>query len=231
MNDSENRRRQTFARVQQFFLAHDSDFIAGSMGKTVSTTLGTIITELDGYAQAEASGMANQRQGTVTRALARSALREDLEAINRTARTLSDEVPGISEKFRMPAVGNDQILLTTARAFGAEAEPLATQLIAHELPANFLADLDADIAVMEAAINDQASGTSNHAAMNDAIDDAIDRGINVVRKLDAIVKNKYANNPAVLGEWASASHNERAPRHKQTTSPQPPSPSPPSPPA
>jgi hypothetical protein len=60
---------------------------------------------------------------------------------------------------------------------------------------------------------------------------SIDRGINVVRKLDAIVKNKYANNPAVLGEWASASHNERAPRHKQTTAPQPPSPSPPSPPA
>ena len=142
MNDSENRRRQTFARVQQFFLAHDSDFIAGSMGKTVSTTLGTIITELDGYAQAEASGMANQRQGTATRALARSALREDLEAINRTARTLSDEVPGISEKFRMPAVGNDQILLTTARAFGVEAEPLATQLIAHELPANFLDGLN-----------------------------------------------------------------------------------------
>ena len=95
MNDSENRRRQTFARVQQFFLAHDSDFISGSTGKTLSTTLGTIITELDGHAQVEASGMANQRQGTATRALARTALREDLEAINRTARTLTDDVPGI----------------------------------------------------------------------------------------------------------------------------------------
>ena len=231
MNDSENRRRQTFGRVQQFFLAHDSDFIAGSMGKTVSTTLGTIITELDGYAQAEASGMANQRQGTATRALARTALHDDLEAINRTARSMANEVPGINEKFRMPPTGNDQILLTAARAFGAEAEPLASQFIAHELPANFLADLDAGIAALEAAINDQSSGTSNHAAMSDAIDDAIDRGINVVRKLDAIVKNKYANNPAVLGEWASASHNERAPRQKQTTAPQPPSPSPPSPPA
>ena len=230
MNDSENRRRQTFGRVQQFFLAHDSDFDSSSKGKTLSTTLAAIITELDGHAQAEASGMANQRQGTATRALARSALRDALEAINRTARAMADEVPGLNDKFRMPAAGNDQILLTAARAFGAEAEPLASQFIAHELPANFLADLDADIATLEAAINDQAQGTADHAAMNDAIDDAIDRGVTVVRKLDAIVKNKYANNPAVLGEWASASHNERAPRRSAPT-PQPPSPSPPSTPA
>ena len=33
-----------------------------------------------------------------------------------------------------------------------------------------------------------------------------------VRKLDAIVRNKYANNPAPLAEWTSASHTERAPR-------------------
>jgi hypothetical protein len=37
-----------------------------------------------------------------------------------------------------------------------------------------------------------------------------------VRKLDAIVRNKYANNPAVLAEWTSASHTERDPRHKST---------------
>jgi hypothetical protein len=230
MNDSENRRRQTFGRVQQFFLAHDSDFISGSMGKTLSTTLGTIINELDGHAQAEASGIGSERQGTSTRALARGALREDLEAINRTARTMADEVPGINDKFRMPAVGNDQRLLTAARAFGADAEPMASQFIAHELPANFLADLDADIAALEAAINDQSSGTVNHVAMTAAIDDSIDRGITVVRKLDAIVKNKYANNPAVLAEWTSSSHTERAPRRSAPTAP-PPSPSPPAPPA
>jgi hypothetical protein len=230
MNDSENRRRQTFGRVQQFFLAHDSDFDSGSKGKILSTALGAIITELDGHAQAEASGMANQRQGTATRALARSALRDALEAINRTARAMADEVPGLNDKFRMPAAGNDQILLTAARAFGAEAEPLASQFIAHELPANFLADLDTRIAALETAINNQSSGSVNHVSMHEAIDDAIDRGINVVRKLDAIVRNKYTNNPAVLAEWTSSSHTERAPRHSHPTPPNPQSPSP-SPPA
>jgi hypothetical protein len=45
-----------------------------------------------------------------------------------------------------------------------------------------------------------------------ALDDAFSRGIDVVRNLDAIVRNKYANKPAVLAEWTSASHTERAPR-------------------
>ncbi len=228
MNDSENRRRQTFVRVQQFFLAHDSDFDSSSLGKTLSTTLAAIITELDGHAQAEASGMANQRQGTATRALARSALREALEALNRTARTMTDEVPGINEKFRMPPAGNDQLLLTAAHAFGAEAEPVAAQFIAHELPGNFLADLDTRIAALQTAINNQSGGSVDHVSMHEAADDAIDRGINVVRKLDAIVKNKYPNNPAVLAEWTSSSHTERAPRRSAPTPP--PSPTPPTPP-
>jgi hypothetical protein len=57
----------------------------------------------------------------------------------------------------------------------------------------------------------------HHVAAGAAIDDAIDRGIEVVRKLDAIMKNKYANNASVLAEWTSASHTERAPRRGQTS--------------
>ena len=68
----------------------------------------------------------------------------------------------------------------------------------------------------------QSGGVGNHVAANAAIDDAVYRGMITVRKLDAIVRNKYANNPAVLAEWASASHTERAPRTPATTPPPPP---------
>ena len=43
------------------------------------------------------------------------------------------------------------------------------------------------------------------------MDDAIGPGIEVVRKGGAIIKNKYGENPAVLAEWTSVSHTERAP--------------------
>jgi hypothetical protein len=46
----------------------------------------------------------------------------------------------------------------------------------------------------------------------------IDDGVAAVRKLDAIEKDKYANNSAVLAQWTSASHTERDPRHKRSPS-------------
>ena len=100
----------------------------------------------------------------------------------------------------------------------------SAQFIAHELPADFLTDLNTDIANLEAAISSQSGGVGDHVAARAAIDDAIDRGLVAVRKLDAIVKNKYANDAATLAEWISASHTERSPRTKATAAPAPPNP-------
>jgi hypothetical protein len=227
MNDNENRVRRRFARVQEFNLGHANDFEANSMGKGLATSLSSLITELDDHASAEASGVGSERQGTQTRAQAREALRRDLEAISRTARAMAADVAGLEDKFRAPRSNNDQQLLNAARAFANDAVPLTAQFVAHELPADFLTDLNADIAALESAINQQESGMVDHVAAAAAIDEAIAQGIEIIRKLDVIVKNKYANNPSVLAEWASASHTERAP---QRTAPAP-SPTTPTPPA
>ena len=226
MNDNETRRHETFRRVRGFGQAHDDDFSPDSIGKQLLNKLATIITELDGQAASEASARGQSRQGTETRAQAREALRGDLEDINRTARAMADDVPGLEDKFRIPRGNNDQQLLNAARAFLADATPLKTHFIAHELSADFLIDLQNNIDDLTGAISGQAGGIGNHAAAGAAIDDAIDRGVETVRKLDAIVRNKYANNPAVLAEWTSASHTERAPRRASTggSTPTPPAP-------
>jgi len=224
-----------FVRVRDFGQAHGSDFGPASLAHQHFTNLGTVIGELDSHAAAESSGHGEARQGTETRAQARAALRDDLEAINRTARAMASEVPGIDDKFRVPRNNNDQQLLNAARAFKADADPLKAQFIARELPADFIDDLQADIDALESAISSQASGVGNHVAAGAGIDDAIDRGVEIVRKLDAIVRNKYSNNPSALAEWTSASHTERGPRRSSESppSPQPPSstPSPPPPPS
>ncbi len=225
MNDNENRKRQTFTRVKDFGMAHTNDFANNSLGKQLFATLHAITLELDGHAASEASGHGSARQGTATRAAARDALMEDLKAIRRTARAMAGEVPGLDDKFRLPPDENDQLLLTAARAAATDAAPLSAQFIAHEMPADFLEDLNAGIAALEAAMSNQSSGVGDHVAANAAINNAIERGTNTVRKLDAIVRNKYANNPSVLAEWTSASHTERAPRRAKTATP--PSPTPP----
>jgi hypothetical protein len=128
-----------------------------------------------------------------------------------------DDQPGLSEKFRLPRGNNDQQLLSAARAFATDALPLKAQFIVHELPADFLEDLAADIDALEAAIGDQSGGMGSRVAASAAIDDAMERGAVITRKLDAIIKNKYGNSRATLAEWTSASHTERAPRRRRDT--------------
>jgi hypothetical protein len=227
VNDNERRKLESFVRARDFGAAHATDFAGNSLGKQYFTALGAVITEISGLAASETSGHGTARQGTTTRGQARDALIADLEAFSRTARAMSDVVPGIENKFRLPRDNNDQNLLNAARAAATDVLPLEDEFIAHELPANFLADLGEDIADMQAAISAQAGGVGDHVAASAAMDDAFDRGMDLLRKLDAIMHNKYANNAGVLAEWTTASHVERAPkRAKPEPSPPPPPPTP-----
>lgn len=227
MNDKEIRNHQKFVRVRDFGSAHATDFTPNSLGSQTFAAIAAVVAEIDGHSAHEASARGGARQGTETRAQARAALRDRLEAISRTARVLTDDVPGINEKFRVPRNASDQELMNAGRAFLADATPLKAQFVAHEMPDDFLEDLQADIEAMQAAINSQSSGVGSRVAANAAVDDAMDRGNDLCRTADVIVRNKYANNRAVLAEWTSASHTERAPRRAAAgggTTPTPPAP-------
>jgi hypothetical protein len=67
--------------------------------------------------------------------------------------------------------------------------------------------------------NQRPAWLSNTHAERDArisatesIDAAIDRGIESVRQLDALVRNKFRDDSATLAAWTSASHTESASR-------------------
>jgi hypothetical protein len=229
MNDSERRRYEMFVRVRDFGAAHQADFAANSLCQRLFDTIGSIVSELDASASSKASGQSTARQGTATRASARSAVREDMEGINRVARAMADEIDGIDGKFRMPRNHNDQQLLSAARAFAADVAPFSAQFIAYELSPNFITEMGNNIAAMEEAISSQSSGVGGQAAARAAIDDAVDRGVGVVSKLGAIIKNKYGDNPSVLAEWTSVSHTVRAPKRRGGPSPPPPAAAPPGP--
>lgn len=217
MTDNESRSHQMFVRVREFFAQRAADFSATGAAHQLFTQLTAVITELDGHGAAQAAGIGQARQGTQTRGEARRALREDLEAINRIARTI-----GIQDQFPLPAEDNDKLLLMAARGFATNALPLLNLFIMNEMSPECLDDLNADIAALEAAIAAQGNAVGDHVAAGAAIEDAIDRGIEIVRKLRGMVLNKYANNAAALAEWTSASHTERAPRNAAAETPTPP---------
>lgn len=224
MNDSENRRLQMFTRVSDFGTAHATDFAPTSLATQLFTSLKNVVARLGQEGASQSSGLGSARQGTTTRGEAREALRHDLEAINRTARAMNEEVSGLADKFRVPARGNDQLLIIAARAAAADAAPLSAQFIAHELSPNFLTHLNDDIAAMETAMSSQSGGVGNAVAARASIEAAVDEGVTITHRLDAIIRNKYADNPGTLAEWSSASHTERAPRHRGNKPPPPTSP-------
>jgi hypothetical protein len=48
------------------------------------------------------------------------------------------------------------------------------------------------------------------------------KGLKTARAMDVVVKNFYRDNAAVLAEWETARHVERAPRRKKGTPEEPP---------
>ncbi len=106
-----------------------------------------------------------------------------------------------------------------SKAAKAEANALAAKFIAHEMPGDFVQNLRDDVdAVREAQdvleVGDQG-GVESTATVGRLIRD----GMRERTYLDAIVRNKYARNPAKLAAWESASRIDRAPQREKKPAP------------
>ena len=225
MNDLEHKRYQMLTRVRAFGARHASAFPADALGGQSFAEVGAVITALAGYDTAQSVGRGGARESTVSKATPRAALYEHLLAINVTARALALDTPGLETKFRMPRSGTDQALITAGRAFAADAVPLAGACQQHEMPANGIAALHADIAALEEAISGRAHNRDSHVAATASLDATVERGIKAVQRLNAIVRNKFRDDPAALAAWESASHVERRSRTIAPPQPEPPQPS------
>jgi hypothetical protein len=219
VNDQEKRSLDAFKRVRDFDAAHDNLFPTGTLARDLFGTIGGVVNDLEGYAAAESGGRGAARQGTVTKAVAKTAIIKDLGILRRTARTMSDNMPGLEEKFPVPHKQDGQELITTARAALTAAEPLKTEFLRREVQERVFQNLTANIAAYEAAITEQNTAKEERIAAAASIDAAIELGMNALRQLDPIVRNKLHNNTATLAAWLSAKRIERAPRrsHNNTT--------------
>jgi hypothetical protein len=218
MNDLETRSYQMFVGVCGFGTDHAEDFAANSLGGELFAALADVVSQLDVHTASQGPGFGPARQETSQRAVLCEALRDDLRAISRTAEAIAEDTPGFADNFRRPLGDNDQILLNAARSFVIKATPFLAQFVTHEMPVDFLVDLNSDIANFETAIGRQPSGVGADVAAGAAVDLAIADGLVIVRKLDAIVRNRYRNDRMALAEWTSASHTERGPKRQASTS-------------
>lgn len=230
MNDQEIRTLEMLKRVRGFDGARAKSFAAGSLARELFDAVSLAVNELESQAAAEAAAGGSKRQNTAGRAAAREALSRKMEAVRRTARSMAYTTPGLEDKFRIPRNPSDQILINTARAFVREALPLKDEFIRHEMPADFVENLNAVIEALENAIGSQDASKGARKSAGASIDGALGRGLDAVRRLDPIVRNKFGDEPAVLSEWEGARHIRRGPRSQadgvgnNEQPPQPPAP-------
>jgi hypothetical protein len=118
MEDRQHRNREMFLRLKDFNASH-TDIPATTVWPQLITGLNSVIADLDGHVSSEEVGKGAALAGTSTRAAAREALREDIEAIVRTARVIGEDQPGFDDKFRMPRGDNDQATWDLARGIAA----------------------------------------------------------------------------------------------------------------
>lgn len=229
MNNLEIRRLEMLTRVRDFGAVRAALFPPASHGGQLFANVSTVVDELEGHASNQTQQAGASREGTTTKAVARAALTEALEAINLTARAMSLTTPGLDDQFRLPRSRADQSLLAAARAFAEEADPLKAQFILRAMPDTFVEDLNADIAAFEQAISARNESTGSQVEATAAIDDAIDRGMQAAQELHAVVQNKLRDDKPALAAWTSARHVERRSGKGEAPKPDAPQPTPPTP--
>src|SRR5437016_14133863 len=83
----------------------------------------------------------------------------------------------------------------------------------------FWEDLAADKAAFQGTSAERGNAVGDHVSARQELDDALARGVELVRKLTGLMKVKYANNAGKLAEWTAATHIERAPKRAKPKPP------------
>ena len=220
MKTTQSNRIAAFGRALGFAALYPADITPGSKAEKLLTVIRDAESDATAGGAEQSSSGGSAKAGTLTKAELYEELYEDLQAINRTAKAISaDDLPGLVEKFRMPSSPSYKATLISARAFLKDAEPLKAEFIEYELPADFLEDLEDDIAAFDKAEDDQGDGMTKKVGATRTIAEAVAAGAAALRKLDVLMRNKYRNDVVKLAEWLTASHTERVPRKKKTKEP------------
>lgn len=215
MKASQRRKLNKCQREDNFMSDNAADFPAGSAGDKTAKECRELTALIENLAAQQISGTDDSRQHTSVKDDLMDDLNEAIHDMNRAANAFGDEVAGAEMKFRLPRNRSRQNLIATAKSFAADAEPLKAKFIEYGLDADFLVELRELITQIETRVAQSDSAGDTRAEATGGIAHAIQRRLELSRKLDSIVKIKYRRDPAKLAAWAVASHLERDPQPKK----------------
>lgn len=206
MDERQNNTFEMLKKLGNFIDVHKSAFDANSLAIELFNTIKKTIDEVTNLAIIQTSNTSSTKQGVSKKATLRNNLKQDMEAISRTAKGIAIKIPGIDNKFRLPIGNNDGMLLTTAQAFARDVLEFKDEFIRRELSENFFNEFNKNINAFEQATKDKNASRGAQVATTASINRTIAEGIETFKEVDPIVRNKFRNEPNILAEWVAATH-------------------------
>jgi len=211
MNDYLRRNYEACSRGSDFLTDNAPDFNAG-MPKAKSQALADAVADIEAKSADMAARFGEASMEVEQKGTAREILRSAVAAIADMAIGMEPDFNGISDLFRFRRNLPDADMLALGRAFHANSAAYETDFIDYGLPGSFRTELDAAATAFEAETSEAAVAKADRVGAGQALAAAVATAMQILRTMDRIVKQKYANNPGKLAAWASASTVEKAPQ-------------------
>lgn len=208
------RRYDTYEMMDSFDTRHGSAFTPGSRGALLFAANKATVLGMRQAGAEQLSGSGDYHGGTSSKRFWYGEVKEDLTVIRDTAVSIAEaeDTPDFDDNFRMPRGSGYGVMATAARAFLADATPHAALFIQFEMPADFITDLTNDITEFEAAEDKQDEGQLGQVGGTADLVALTADGMKTRMQLQAIVRNKFKNSPAILAEWETAQHIAATPK-------------------
>jgi hypothetical protein len=198
-------------RVSRFIIEHP---IAPATPRftALAGEINSAITAIEAAAEDQTGGNGEASGGTASKREKAAELFAFLKGLARTARALDRTAhPGVAEQFRLPNSRTYEALAAATRAAITAATPLEAAFVDHAMPATFIADMEALLTQFEAASSRKVDGTLTQISGTNGLMVRAAKGVSAARKMDALVRNHFRNDPGHTRSLASRpAHRARA---------------------
>jgi hypothetical protein len=210
MNERDIKQKERFIRSVAFKDDNLAVISTSEKGLEVFVDIAAAIAAIETESANQLKGATTSIKENSTKQTAREHLRTILQMFSRTANIIDYEIPNFSKDFVYPKNRTDQELLTSAKVTVPKATANKQIFIRYGVPAEIIADLEAEIADFEATVPAAASAAGTKVTATSQLNEVVKKGVIGMRIADAIIKNLFRDNPSKLAAWAAASHLERA---------------------
>ncbi|MDB6172865.1 MAG: hypothetical protein JWL59_2176 [Chthoniobacteraceae bacterium] len=209
-------RASKFGKENAIFFTPKSAKLGPSKGQQILAELDSIILRISTAYVIQVSGGVGAE--TEDKGALREILQETMGNISKSVAYIAADrkEPAIQSRFRMPRDHNDKTLTAHASAFCEAINELnlENELIALDHEPDFLKRLQSLILEFKIAQEAQSGALQEQVGATAVFVPYISRGKVLVKGLDAIVQNKFKDNPAKLGAWRTAIHAKQTARRR-----------------